>query len=336
MISVIVPAYNAAATIGECLDALLNQSVPRTQYEVIVVDDGSRDNTRDIVEQYPVTLLSQSHRGPAVARNRGVCQANGEIILFTDADCVPTANWIEEMLKPFENPEIVGVKGVYRTRQKGLIPRFIQLEYEDKYEKMHKERFVDFIDTYSAGYRKAVFEDHGGFDPIFPMAAGEDIEFSHRLAERGCKMVFASQAIVYHQHADSLSKYLRRKFYVGFWRVVRYQRYPHKILRDSHTPQSLKIQVGLAGLLTATTLGSLFCPQLTHLLILLSLTFALISSSFIVKVLRRDRKVVSVALALLLVRAFALGLGLAAGIVHRLFVRCSATVISERESSLVA
>ena len=130
MISVVVPAYNAREAIAECLEALLHQTVPRDRYEVIVVDDGSSDGTAEVVRPYGVKLLQQANQGPAAARNLGVAHAQGEIILFTDADCAPHADWIEQLTRPLLDDEIVGSKGVYRTRQRGLLPRFIQLEYE--------------------------------------------------------------------------------------------------------------------------------------------------------------------------------------------------------------
>ena len=95
--SVIVPAYNAAGTLPACLHALLHQTIARDEYEVIVVDDGSTDGTGETVPQSEVVLIRQTHRGPAAARNGGIRVARGELLLFTDADCVPTPNWIEAM-----------------------------------------------------------------------------------------------------------------------------------------------------------------------------------------------------------------------------------------------
>ena len=116
-VSVVVPAYNAGRTIDACLKGLLTQSVPPEGYEVIVVDDGSSDETREIVGKYGVRLIEQPRKGPAAARNRGVMEAKGQIVLFTDADCEPTENWIAEMVRPFDDPEVVGVKGVYLTNR---------------------------------------------------------------------------------------------------------------------------------------------------------------------------------------------------------------------------
>ena len=316
--SVVVPVHNAAKMIGECLEALHHQSLPGHEYEVIVVDDGSSDSTRERVAEYGAKLLTQDHQGPAVARNLGAAQAQGEIVLFTDADCVPASDWIETMLTPFSDEQIVGVKGVYRTHQKELVARFVQLEYEDKYDLMRKERYIDFIDTYSAAYRKEVFNDNGGFDPAFPRASGEDVEFSYRLAERGHKMVFVPQAIVYHHHVDSLWAYLKRKFYVGYWRVLMYRKHPGKVWKDSHTPQLLKIQVGLALLFFA------LCPLAffrRDFLLAPAITIALFLATafpFMVKSWPKDRAVSVLSPLLLFLRACALGSGFLAGLLGRL------------------
>lgn len=320
-ISVIVPAYNAAETLGECLAALLDQSMPREEYEVIVVDDGSTDATQEVVEQYAVHLLTQANQGPAAARNLGVSHAQGEILLFTDADCVPAQNWIEAMVGPFVDAEIVGAKGVYRTWQKELVARFVQLEYEDKYDRMRREPYIDFIDTYSAAYRKTVFQKNGGFDPAFPQASGEDIDFSWRLSRRGYNMVLAPNAVVYHRHVASVLDYVRRKYYVGYWRVLMYRHHPGKMMSDSHTPQTLKLQVGLAGLLVATLLGAILWRELLWVSLAIVGIFVASTLPFDVKAARKDITVATVAPGLLFLRAIALGVGFAVGLLGHLIGR---------------
>ncbi|MBI5205634.1 MAG: glycosyltransferase family 2 protein [Nitrospirae bacterium] len=108
MVSVVIPAYNAQKTIAACLDSLMKQDYPG-DYEVIVVDDGSSDSTPDIISGYErVRLMKQANAGPAAARNKGAMDAKGEIILFTDSDCVPEGNWITEMMAPFkDNKDVV-------------------------------------------------------------------------------------------------------------------------------------------------------------------------------------------------------------------------------------
>jgi cellulose synthase/poly-beta-1,6-N-acetylglucosamine synthase-like glycosyltransferase len=312
-ISVIVPAYNPAHTIDACLEALLAQSVPRDTYEVIVVDDGSSDDTQEMVEEYEVRLIAQSHQGPAAARNLGVMEARGDIVLFTDADCMPSETWIAEMIRPFDDAEVVGVKGTYRTRQEGIVPRFVQCEYEERYERMAKQRQIDFVDTYAAGYRRKVFLEQGGFDTRYPNASVEDQEFSFRLAERGYKMVFNPLAAVYHQHPQTLTAYLKRKFNIGYWKVMVLQRHPQKAVRDSHTPQSLKIQMGLVFLLIPLAvlifLGGFF-PWLSLAAVGLFLISVL---PFVVRTLRREPLLALLSPFLLFLRAVALGLGMVKG-----------------------
>ena len=312
-ISVVVPARNAAQTIGSCLQSLFEQSVSRERYEVIVVDDGSTDDTGQVVERSGATLIAQSHQGPAAARNSGVSESKGSILLFTDADCVPETNWVEEMVRPFDDREIAGVKGVYRTGQGGIMPRFVQCEYEERYELMARQRYIDFIDTYSAGYRREVFVAAGGFDTRYPSASVEDQEFSFRLAERGYKMVFNPRAVVYHQHPNSLTAYFRRKFNIGYWKVMVLRRHPGKAVRDSHTPQTVKLQMGLVlvlvPLLVLLILRSFFC-----FLPLLAVALFLVSAlPFTVQVLRKDPVVGLFTPILLFVRALALGLGMVKG-----------------------
>ncbi len=313
-ISVIVPAYNASETLGECLAALLDQSIPRSEYEVIVVDDGSTDATQEVVNKHGVLLLTQANRGPAAARNLGVSHAQGEIFLFTDADCAPARNWIEAMIDPFVDPEIVGAKGIYKTQQRELIARFVQLEYEDKYDRMRLEPYIDFIDTYSAAYRKTIFQKNSGFDPAFPRASGEDIDFSWRLSRRGHKMVFAPDAVVYHHHVASVLDYVRRKYYVGYWRVLMYRHHPGKMMADSHTPQTLKLQVGLAGLLAPTLLGAILWRELLWMSFAIAGIFVASTLPFELKAARKDLMIATIAPGLLLLRAMALGIGFAVGL----------------------
>jgi cellulose synthase/poly-beta-1,6-N-acetylglucosamine synthase-like glycosyltransferase len=312
-VSVVVPARNAGATIGACLEGLLAQREAPARYEVIVVDDGSTDDTRVVAEVYDVTLITQPHEGPAAARNRGVAASRGDVVLFTDADCLPDETWVREMIRPFEDPKIVGVKGVYRTRQKGIIPRFVQCEYEERYELMSRHKWIDFVDTYSAGYRRDVFLGQGGFDVSYPNASVEDQEFSFRLAEQGWKMLFNPQAVVYHQHPETLAAYFGRKFNIGYWKVRVLRRHPTKAVQDSHTPQTLKTQMALAVVIVPL-LALVFLRSFFWLPVLLTVLLYLISTvPFVFKTLRRDLSVGLVAPFLLLVRALALAMGMIKG-----------------------
>lgn len=271
--SIIVPAYNAEKTVSACIHSLIYQNAGGISYEIIVVDDGSWDQTGATVRQYPkVRYLRQSNQGPARARNYGAEVARGKILLFTDSDCEASSGWLRQMIKPFEDPQVAAVKGAYLTRQKEWVAKIVQAEYEGKYRKMLKEKTIDFVDSYSAAFRKEIFNRAGGYDTGFPNASVEDQEFSFRVWRLGHKMVFNPEATVYHRHAATLKAYVAKKFKIGYWKVRVLKRHPDKMLGDSHTPQTLKAEMllsclGLPLLAVSALLGSeiLFCAGLSLL-----------------------------------------------------------------------
>jgi hypothetical protein len=182
--------------------------------------------------------------------------------LFTDADCQPAPGWVQALLNGFASPQPpAGLMGTYRSHQRALAARFAQLEFEDRYRRMLHQPELDVVATYSAAFRRDVFMQAGGFDPGFPEANNEDVEFSYRLSQAGHTMRFAPEAQVYHQHAQSWPGYVRTKMGRGFWRTVVYRRYPSKALKDSYTPQVLKLEILLAPLVLVGLMWALWRRQ---------------------------------------------------------------------------
>jgi lipopolysaccharide/colanic/teichoic acid biosynthesis glycosyltransferase/GT2 family glycosyltransferase len=313
-ISVIIPTYNSQETISNCLQALEQQTLSRDIYEIIVVDDGSTDNTCNLVKSFAdVQLIENAHGGPSVTRNLGAKTASGEIIVFTDSDCTPTSNWLEEITGSFQNSNLIGVNGVYRSNQKNIVARFVQLEYQYKYQRMARNQFVDFIDTYSAAYRRDIFLKNGGFDSTFTVASVEDQELSFRLAQKGYHMIFAPKAAVFHQHDHNFREYWRRKFGIGYWKAYMLRWLPQKTFSDTHTPLSQRLQIGFLALALLFGLGGFLISWLFWLsLVFIGLFFGtgLLFWSYIIK---NDRSVGLVYPVLLLLRAAALGTGLLVG-----------------------
>ena len=166
------------------------------------------------------------------------------------------------MLKPFEDADVVGAKGVYRTNQKSLVARFVQIDYEDRYRLMAAHESIDFVDTYSAAFRRGRFLEMAGYDTSFPLACAEDIELSYRMAARGWKMKFVPNAVVYHTHPDTLLKYLKKKYKFAFWRVLAVRKNPGKAMKDTHTPQLMKLQLLFApALLVGIAIDLLVRPR---------------------------------------------------------------------------
>ena len=223
-VSVIVCTYNDDAHIGECLEALLAQTYPRKLLELIVVDDGSTDETPDIVRRYQIVhYLRQRNQGPSAARNTGIIKATGEYVCFIDSDCRAAPDWVENLIATHISssvPDCCGVGG----RQSG--------HPEDPLFARHVDRFLwtigfigDYIKPYrtaqnvshnascNASYRRKALLEVGGFRVgMFP---GEDVDLDRRLADRGWTIWFTPDAVVFHHRPADWTALSRMLFSYG-------------------------------------------------------------------------------------------------------------------------
>jgi cellulose synthase/poly-beta-1,6-N-acetylglucosamine synthase-like glycosyltransferase len=311
----VIPAHNAARTVGACVEALLVQTIATSRYEVIVVDDGSTDDTAAVAARAGARVIGVSRAGPAGARNHGVRSSTGEIVLFTDADCVPAPDWIERMIGPFA-AGADGVKGAYLTRQRSLVARFVQAEFEERYDRLARFERIDFVDTYSAGYRRDVLVESGGFDSRFALPSAEDVDLSFRLAQKGYRFVFEPRARVYHQHPATLRAYLTRKWRYGVYRAVVYRRYPGKVTGDSYTPRLMLAEITLAGLTLASVFGAAVDRRFLRLAGPFALGHVVASVPFAARYASADVTLALASPVLLFLRSYAQLSGLITGFVR--------------------
>jgi len=317
--SIIVPAYNAAHTITTCIHALQSQINVPADYEIIIVDNGSTDNTIDLARRSKVKVIHQQQKGPASARNMGIHAAKGSILCFTDADCEPTPTWLSEITAPLiANPDIAGCKGAYSCRQPELIARFVQMDYEDKYDTLQKYEFITFMDFYAASYRRQTLLDIGGFNEQFTAANSEDREVSYRLANSGHKMVFQRSALVYHIHTNNFKDYIIKKAKNGYWTVHAVRHFPARMKNDSYTPQMQKIQIGLMGIFLIAMSVSILLPSLLTVATAFAFLFFLSTLPFAHKTWKKDRTIALFSPFLLALRALALGIGFTYGLIRPL------------------
>lgn len=206
--SILIPAYNRTNTLRRTLTVATRQEF--SDYEVIVVDDGSSDGTPEMVQQeFPaVRLLSQSNRGPAAARNRGIEAATGDIIAFTDDDCLPPNDWLTRLADGYARyPRVVGVGG-------GLIapPDILRSNIYAQYERyiaqevyhVRDDEIVAGFDCPAGGtanmsYRKSVLLEVGCFNTWFPVPAGEDADLKLRICQNGHALLYIPVWVIHLQ-----------------------------------------------------------------------------------------------------------------------------------------
>ena len=235
-VSIVIPAYNCELTIFRVLTAALSQDFPQNHYEVIVADDGSNDSTFDIVKSFkPVKCFQQKNAGPAAARNRGFKESKGEVVFFTDSDCIPEKDWIKTAVKHLHDPAIAVVCGSYGiANDTHILARCIHKEILFRHRRRMPE-YPSSFGSYNFAVRRKVFEEAGGFNEDYPNASGEDNDLSYKILSHGYKIYFERNAIVNHFHPENISKYLKEQFRHGFWRVKMYKDHPAMARGDDYT-----------------------------------------------------------------------------------------------------
>ncbi len=217
--TIVIPTYGRFEQLGECLRSIGGLDYPEEDFEVVVVDDGSPRPPEHIVEPYRdklnVRLVIQPHAGPATARNRGVSEASGTFIAFTDDDCRPEASWLSKLRSRLDTDPgaIIAGKTVnvlkdnpYSSASQMLI------DYLNSYYNTQNARFLT---SNNMALSRDVFLKAGGFDTSFPLAAAEDREFCDRCIHLGLKTVFAPEAVVKHGHPLSFGRFLRQHYNYG-------------------------------------------------------------------------------------------------------------------------
>jgi len=182
MISVIIPTFNEEENIAQCLVSLSHQTVPRGEYEIIVVDGGSTDATCEIAKKYADSVIVQTSRKVGGARNDGVKVAKGEIIATTDADCILPPGWLERIVRDFKKPGVVQVYGPVYPIEEG-IGNQLSLFLANAFSRIgYYSRIFYYTLGCNTAFRKEAFEKAGMYRCI---DAGDDLEIAMRLKDLG-------------------------------------------------------------------------------------------------------------------------------------------------------
>jgi O-antigen biosynthesis protein len=210
--SVVICAYNADSTIEDNLESLARLRYPN--YEVIVVDDGSKDRTAEIAARYPFRLIRIPNGGLSAARNLGLNAATGEIVAYTDSDTRVDPDWLSHLVQPFLESDVVGVGGPNVVPPDDpWVAQCVARSPGGPVHVMLDNREAEHIPGCNMAFRKTALDAIGGFDPTYTKA-GDDVDICWRLQERGGRLGFAPGALVLHHHRSSARAYWRQQ--VGY------------------------------------------------------------------------------------------------------------------------
>jgi glycosyltransferase involved in cell wall biosynthesis len=233
MFSIIIPTYQRPARLKKCLEGIARLDYPKDGFEVIVVDDGSTVSLekalRPFSTGFDLTLVRESHAGPAAARNKGAALARGEFLVFTDDDCVPHPEWLRAFSKRLAvTPDGLIGGAVVNGLPHNPCSSASQLLCDYLYAYHNKEEDNGrFLMSNNMALKKRLFKLSRGFDTDFPWAGGEDRAFSSNWLRRGRRIIYAPEAVVSHTHALTFKTFIRQHFAYGRGAFVFHGKHHH-------------------------------------------------------------------------------------------------------------
>lgn len=225
-ISVVICSYNGSRTIGETLDQLLKLDYP--DFEVIVVNDGSKDNLAAIVEKYPVRLITIPNRGLSNARNVGLNNAKGEIIAYLDDDAYPDAHWLHYLAYAYHTTSYAAIGGPnIAPGNDGNIAFCVANAPGGPVHVLLTDEIAEHVPGCNLSIRKSILLEIGGFDPIYH-AAGDDVDICWRIQDAGYLIGFHPSAMVWHHRRNSLKAYWKQQEGYGKAEALLEAKWPQK------------------------------------------------------------------------------------------------------------
>ncbi len=232
-ISVVIASYNRASWLQKCLFSLVTQDYNPDNFEIIIVNDGSTDNTEEVLRNFQkntllqVKIISHENCGVSASRNRGIEEARGEIIAFTDDDCVVPPQWLSQISKQFslaDNKKTAGIGGPLTslcTNENSFVGDFVKYLDEFNYipvlgkimikpvhvSKLLGNEVIPYLRTANAAFKKTCLEEIGMFDIAFHCPGGEDPDICYRLLAKGYRFIFDKDLIVEHHTRANFSSY---------------------------------------------------------------------------------------------------------------------------------
>lgn len=320
LISVVIPNYNGGRTIGKCLEAAF--SSVHENFEVIVVDDCSADDSIEIIRQFPCKLIRLERRsGASAARNAGARNSRGEILFFIDADCILKEDALSIAAETFEGYENTVLGGTYAdVAYDDTFFSTFQAVFVNFYETKYEE--PDYIASHAMIIARELFMGSGGFTEDF-LPIIEDVEFSHRLRRSGVKLRMNPAILVRHIFNFTLKRSLQNAFRKTRYWVI-YSLSNRDVFKDSGTA-SVELKTNVISCFFIMLLALLFFLMKKEALLLpapLILSFnAFVNRNFIFSFFRARGPFFAVLATLyyFMVYSLAVGTGTLSGMVEYYF-----------------
>jgi GT2 family glycosyltransferase len=230
-ISVAVCSRNGAQTLRECLEGVAGLEYP--DFEVIVVDDGSTDETANIAEDFDVRLIPQENEGLSNARNRALAAATGEIVAYLDDDAVPDTDWLTYLAEAFAAADHGGMGGPNIPPPDGLISECVANAPGGPMHVLLDDRVAEHVPGCNMAFRTEALKAIGGFDPQFRVA-GDDVDVCWRLQGHGFTVGFSPAAMVWHRRRGSIGAYVRQQRGYGSAEALLERKWPAKYNTGGH------------------------------------------------------------------------------------------------------
>jgi O-antigen biosynthesis protein len=225
-ISVVVCSYNGSRTLRECCDGLQRLDYP--DYEVIIVDDGSTDETEAIARQYPFNVIRTENKGLSSARNTGLGAATGEIVVYLDDDAYPDPQWLKYLAAAFMSSDHVGIGGPNITpADDGSAAQCVSNAPGNPIHVLISDVEAEHIPGCNMAFRRSALEAVGGFDSNFRIA-GDDVDLCWRLQSRGWKLGFSPGAVVWHHRRNSVRAFWKQQLNYGKAEALLEIKWPEK------------------------------------------------------------------------------------------------------------